>query len=229
MKKNSIKQIKEDICEVGHLLWQLGFVASNDGNISVKIDDDRFLITPTGISKRLLKPEMILEINSKGEVLSGNRNYRPTSEVPMHMRCYHDRPDVCSVVHAHPPVATGFAIAHIALDSYIMPEAIVTLGAVPLSKFGAPLTNQTEEAVGELLPNYNAILLMNHGVVTVGESLLSAYYRMETVEHYAKLTLYARLLGGEKELNTEQIKLCLKAHDTLKIPGSYPGYVKGDL
>ena len=229
MMAKSPYEIKKEICEVGKKIYDLGFVAANDGNISVKIDDDRFLITPTGISKRQLTPEMILEINSRGDVLSGSPHYRPTSEVPMHMRCYRDREDVRAVVHAHPPVATGFAIAHQALDSYIMPEAIVNLGSVPLSKFGAPLTDQTQEAVAELLPNYNAILLRNHGVVTVGESLTSAYYRMETVEHFAKVTMNARLLGGEKELTHEQIRLCLQCHDTLGIPGRYAGYTKGAL
>ena len=229
MSKKEVKKIKKQICETGHLLWQLGFIAANDGNISVKIDDNRFLVTPTGISKRELTPDMIIEINAKGEVVAGNPTYRPTSEVPMHLRCYRDRDDVRAVVHAHPPVATGFAIAHIALDSYILPEAIVNLGSVPLSKFGAPLTNQTEEAVAELLPNYNAILLKNHGVVTVGESLTTAYYRMETVEHYAKVTMNARLLGGEKELTNDQIRLCLECHDKLNIPGKYAGYVKGEL
>lgn len=217
----NIKEIKEQICDLGARLWQLGYVASNDGNISVKIDDNRYLITPTGVSKGLMKPEMIIEINDMGEIISDNKMYKPTSEVPMHLRCYHDRDDVMAVVHAHPPISTAFAVTHKALDSNLMPELVVTLGSIPLADYGGPYSSATQEAVAKLLPKCNAMLLKNHGVVTVGESLLSAYFRMETVEHVAKISLYAEILGGAKVLNSEQVAECIAVHDMLNISGKY--------
>lgn len=220
------EQVKKEICEIGHRLWQLGFVAANDGNISVKIADDRFLITPTGISKSFLTPEMIIEINAAGEVTDGNEKYRPSSEIPMHLRCFQDRPDIGAVVHAHPPVATGFAVAHLPMDDYLMPEAIVHLGSVPLGKFGAPLSEDTKEAVAEYLDEHDAILLRNHGAVTVGEDLVTAYYKMETLEHTAKIALAAKLLGGAKELSREEIEECLEARRKFKLGGRHPGYKK---
>ncbi len=217
-----IDEIKEQICVIGTRLWQLGYIASNDGNISVKVEEGRYLITPTGVSKGFMKPEMILEINNEGKVLSDNIGYKPTSEVPMHLRCYHDRPDVCAVVHAHPPIATAFAVAHKALDAKIMPELVVTLGYIPLADYGGPYSNDTQEAVARLLPTCNAMLLKNHGVVTLGENLLAAYNRMETVEHVAKITLIAGMLGGAKELTEEQVAECVRVHDQLQISGKYP-------
>lgn len=158
MEKTEL-QLKEEICDVGHRLWQLGFVAANDGNITVKVDEDIFLTTPTGTSKSILTPEMIIKVNSKGEVLEGAEGYRPSSELPMHMRCYKERPDIRAVVHAHPPTATGFAIAHIPLDSYTMPEAIIFLGSVPIAKYGTPSTNEIPDAVSVYLPEHDSILL----------------------------------------------------------------------
>lgn len=225
MEKTEL-QLKEEICDVGHRLWQLGFVAANDGNITVKVEDDTFLTTPTGTSKSILTPEMIIKVNSKGEVLEGAEGYRPSSELPMHMRCYKERPDIRAVVHAHPPTATGFAIAHIPLDSYTMPEAIIFLGSVPIAKYGTPSTNEIPDAVSVYLPEHDSILLENHGALTVGVDLRTAYYRMETIEHFAKVSLVARQLGGEVELPRDKIDACLKVRENFKVPGRHPGYKK---
>lgn len=219
-------EMKEQICNVGHRLWQLGFVAANDGNISVRLDEDFYLTTPTGVSKSLLKPEMILLVNGKGEVLDGNKAYRPSSELPMHMRCYQERPDIGAVVHAHPPTATGFAIAGIPLDSYTMPEAIIFLGSVPIAEYGTPSTNEIPDAVAKYLPEHDALLLENHGALTVGVDLMTAYYKMETMEHFAKVALVAKQLGGEKELSKEQIQGCLDLRNKFQVPGKHPGYKK---
>lgn len=219
-------EMKELICNIGHRLWQLGFVAANDGNISVRLEDSLYLTTPTGVSKSLLRPEMILLVNENGEVLDGNEKYKPSSELPMHMRCYRERPDIRAVVHAHPPTATGFAIAHVPLDSYTMPEAIIFLGSVPIAKYGTPSTNEIPDAVSEYLPNHDAILLENHGALTVGVDLMTAYYKMETMEHFAKVSLVAKQLGGEKELSKEQIQGCLDLRNKFKVPGKHPGYKK---
>lgn len=149
----TIDEHKKQICEIGHRVWQLGWVAANDGNITVKIGENRFLATPTGVSKSFLTPEMIIEVDGEGKVLDGNTKYRPSSELPMHLRCYAERDDVGAVVHAHPPTATGFAIANIPLDKYTMPEAIISLGCVPIAKYGTPSTQEVPDAVAEWLPS----------------------------------------------------------------------------
>lgn len=226
MDKNEILKLKEQICDIGHKLWQLGWVAANDGNISIRLGEDLFLATPTGTSKSFLTPDMIMEVNSKGEVLDGNTKYRPSSELPMHIRCYKERPDVNAVVHAHPPTATGFAIANIPLDKYTMPEAIISLGAVPIAKYGTPSTQEVPDAVAEWLPNHDVMLLQNHGALSVGCDLTTAYYRMETLELFAKTSLVAIQLGGEKELNKEQIDGCLELRRRFKFTGRHPGYEK---
>ena len=222
---NYLKE-KEAICDVGHRLWQLGFVAANDGNISVKLKDGTFLTTPTGTSKSILKPEMIIHIDENENVLEASEGYRPSSEFKMHLRCYRERPDVNSVVHAHPPVATGFAIAHIPLDDYSMPEAIIFLGSVPIAPYGTPSTEEVPDGIAPFLQEHDTILMENHGAVTVGVDLTQAYYRMETLEHFAKVTLTARQLGGAYELNKDQIDACIKIRTDSNFPGRHPGYKK---
>lgn len=219
-------QLREMICDIGHRLWKLGFVAANDGNISCKIDDNTLLATPTGVSKSLLKPDMIVKTDMKGNILSCKKGYKPSSELPMHLICYEERPDITAVVHAHPPTATGFAIANIPLDDYSMPEAIIFIGSVPIASYGTPSTLEVPNSIVPFLQEHEAILLQNHGAITVGPDLMSAYYRMETLEHFAKVTLVARQLGGAKELSKDQIDKCIELRNTFKVPGKHPGYKK---
>ena len=226
LNEMTVEEIKEQICEIGHRVWQQGWVAANDGNITVKLGENRFLATPTGISKSFLTPEMIIEIDGEGKVIDGNTKYRPSSELPMHLRCYRDRDDVRAVVHAHPPTATGFAIANIPLDKYTMPEAIISLGSVPIAKYGTPSTQEVPDAVAVYLPDHDVMLLQNHGAISVGADLITAYYRMECLELFAKTSLVARQLGGEKELTREQIDGCLELRRKFKFTGRHPGYKK---
>ncbi|MGN0596077.1 MAG: class II aldolase/adducin family protein [Ruminiclostridium sp.] len=220
-------EMKEQICEVGHLIWQLGFVAANDGNISMKIDDNTFLTTPTGTSKRILTPEMIIKMNANNEIVECPEGYRPSSEFKMHLRCYKERPDIGAVVHAHPPTATGFAIAHIPLDDYTMPEAIIFLGSVPIAPYATPGSQGVPDGVAPFLAEHDTILLMNHGALTVGKDITQAYYRMETLEHFAKVSLVARQLGGAKELSRENIDECCEIAKSFPI--RHPGYKKYSL
>ena len=216
---------KQAICDIGHKLWQLNFVAANDGNISLKVSDNVLLATPTGISKSELVPEMILETDMQGNVITPSK-YSPSSELKMHLRCYQAREDVVSVVHAHPPIATGFAIANIPLDFYTMPEAILALGNVPIAPYGTPSTCEVPDSLMEFLPEHDVILLQNHGAISLGSSLKNAYYKMETLEHYAKTTFIALKLGGVKELNQKQIKDCLALREKYNMTGKHPGYKK---
>lgn len=219
-------EAKKLICEIGHRIWNLGFVAANDGNISCRLEDGNFLATPTGVSKSLLTPEMIVKVDAEGNVLEANDGYKPSSEVKMHLVCYKERPDVNAVVHAHPPTATGFAIANIPLDDYSMPEAIIFIGSVPIAKYGTPSTNEIPDSVVPFLQEHDCILLQNHGALTVGIDLWNAYYRMETLEHFAKVTLVARQLGGVQELTKEQIDKCIDLRKTFKVSGKHCGYKK---
>ncbi len=219
--------VKEQICDVCHKMWQLGWVAANDGNVSVKMEDGTFWITPSGVSKSFITPELLIRINAKMEVVEGPKDYKPSSETKMHMRCYEQRPDVGAVVHAHPPTATGYAVANIPLDEYSMIETIISIGAIPVVPYGAPSTYEVPNAVEPYLPNHDVMLLQNHGALSVGCDVITAYYRMETLELFAKISLNARLLGGAKELSRPQVEQLLDLRENYyHVPGRHPGYEK---
>jgi L-fuculose-phosphate aldolase len=175
----------EDIVEVGRRIYINGFVAANDGNISVRVGDDEIITTPTGVSKGFLTPDMLVKVNMDGQKISGN--LRPSSEIKMHIEVYKQRSDVRAVVHAHPITATGFAVAGIPLEKCVLPEVVLSLGSIPIAKYGTPSTMELPEAINEFLPTCDAVLLANHGALTVGVDVFNAYYKMETLEHFAKM------------------------------------------
>ena len=197
--------LREQICDICHKMWQLGWVAANDGNISAKLEDGSFMATPTGISKSFITPEKLVRIDREGNVLEALEGYRPSSEIKMHLRCYEERADVGAVLHAHPPAATGYAVANIPLDEYSMIETVLTLGSIPVTPYGTPSTYEVPDAIAPYLGEHDALLLQNHGALTVGADVVTAYYRMETLELFAKISLNAHLLGGAKELSGENI------------------------
>ena len=159
------QEIREQICDVCHKMWQQGWVAANDGNVSVKIGEDLYLATPTGISKSFITPEKLIKINGKGEVLEALEGYRPSSEIKMHLRCYQEREDVGAVVHAHPATATGFACAHVPMDDYAMIESVIAIGSVPIAPYGTPSTDEVPEGIAPFLKEHDVILLENHGAL----------------------------------------------------------------
>lgn len=214
--------IKNEICEIGKRIYNRNMVAANDGNISVKLNDNEFLCTPTGVSKGFMTPDYICKVDKDGKVLEANEGYRPSSEIKMHMRVYKERPDVMSVVHAHPMYATAFAIAGIPLTQPIMPEAIITLGAVPIAEYGTPSTEEIPDAVSKYLPNYDAVLLQNHGALTYGDSLLNAYHKMESVEFYAQLLFLSKQLGGPKEFTEAQVQRLYGIRRQFGMTGRHP-------
>ncbi len=214
-------QIKEDICEVGRRIYQNGYVAANDGNITARIGEDEVLTTPTGVSKGFMTPQMIIKVNLKGEVLSGD--WKPSSELKMHLRVYRERPDVRSVIHAHPPTATGFAVAGIPLDKCVLPEVIIALGSIPIAEYGTPSTEEIPDAIMEYLTGCDAVLLANHGALTVGTDLFNAYFKMETMEHFAKISLVARQLGNELEIPKAQVEKLMQVREKLGVKGKNPG------
>lgn len=214
-------QLKEDICEIGRRIYQNGYVAANDGNITVRIGENEVLTTPTGVSKGFMTPSMIIKADMEGKVLSGD--LKPSSELKMHLRVYRERPDVFSVIHAHPPTATGFAVAGIPLDRCVLPEVIISLGSIPIADYGTPSTEEIPDAVMEYLTNCDAVLLENHGALTVGTDLLNAYFKMETLEHFAKISLVARQLGQEQELPKHQVQKLMAVREKMGVPGKNPG------
>ncbi len=220
--------IKDRICDVCRRMWQQGWVAANDGNVSVKLEDGTFLVTPTGVSKSFITPEMIIRLDRDGQtVLEAEGGFRPSSEMKMHIRCYEVREDVGAVVHAHPPTATGFAVADIPLDDYSMIECVLSIGSVPVAPYATPSTWEVPDSIEPFLPEHDALLLQNHGALTVGKDLITAYYRMETLEQFAKITLTARLLGGAKELSRDRIDTLMDLRKNYyHVPGAHPGYKK---
>lgn len=205
-KGSSLYTLRREIVEAGRRVYNRNFVASNDGNISARLDQRRVVITPSGVSKGFLAPEDLVVVDYDGRVLEGRK--KPSSELFMHLRIYKDRPDVNGVVHAHPPKATGFAVAGIPLTQCVLPEVIVSLGGIPLAEYGTPGTGEFYEPVLKYLQDYDAFLLENHGALTIGPDVMSAYFRMETLEHFAHIALTAIQLGN---LNT------LKAPDVQKL------------
>jgi L-fuculose-phosphate aldolase len=195
---------RQDIVRVGRLMFEKGWIASNDGNISIRMDDRSILATPAGVSKGMISPDDLILCDMEGNQVSGEG--RPTSEILMHLTIYRMRPDVHAVVHAHPPVATGFAVAGRPLNLGTLPEVIVALGAVPLAGYGVPGTPALSETLLPYLANYDAVLLANHGVTAYGADVFRAFFRMDTVEHFARITLVAELLGGPKVLPRLEIQ-----------------------
>ena len=215
-------EIKKQICDIGKRIYDRGMVAANDGNISVKISDNEFLCTPTGVSKGFMTPDYICKVDAEGNVIQANGKFKPSSEIKMHMRVYKERPDVKSVVHAHPIYATSFAIAGIPLTQPIMPEAVIALGCVPIAEYGTPSTNEIPDAVEKYLQYYDAVLLANHGALSYSDSLLSAYHKMESLEFYAELLFKSKQLGGPKELSQAQVERLYEIRRQFGLSGKHP-------
>ncbi len=189
---------------VCRLIYENGWVAANDGNLSMRLGGNRILCTPTAISKGMLEADDLIICDAAGNKIEGHRER--TSEIAMHVTIYSLRPDVQSVVHAHPPIATGFAAAGRALDKALLPEVVIQLGAVPLASYGLPGTPALSQGMIPLIPRYDALLLENHGCTSYGEDVWQAYFRMEIVEHFAKITLVAEMLGGARPLPREEVE-----------------------
>lgn len=196
--------IRQTIVEVGKRLYSKGMIASNDGNISVRLSATEILITPTNVCKGDMTPDQMLKVGMDGTIISGFM--KPTSEMKMHLAVYAIRSDVNAVVHAHPPHATAFAVAGLDLDKITLPEVVFSLGSISTAEYGTPSTQEIPLAVERHIHHSDALLLANHGALTVGGSAMEAYYKMETLEHFARISILARQLGGERVLDEKQQK-----------------------
>ncbi len=202
---------RHEIVRIGKLLHDNGFIAATDGNISVRLDDRTILATPTCMCKGMMSTEDLVRVEVDGRKVGGFREV--SSEIAMHLTIYQMRPDVQAIVHAHPPTATGFAASGMALDKALVSEIVLSLGKVPLASYATPGTPELSRSLEPHIPSHNAILMANHGVVTYGEDLLTAYMNMETVEHFAKITLVAHQLGREQVLSEENVEKLIAARD----------------
>jgi L-fuculose-phosphate aldolase len=200
---SSEPQLRADIVEVGRRMYARGYTASNDGNISVRLGADRLLMTPKSVCKGFMTPEMMCVTDLEGRKLQGDRD--PSSEMLMHLEVYRQRPDAQAVVHAHPPIATGFAVAGIPLDRAVLAEVLTTLGSIPIAEYATPSTKELPAAVRKYVRAHDGMLLANHGALTLAGDLYGAYYKMETIEHFAKISLVARLLGRENLIAREEV------------------------
>jgi L-fuculose-phosphate aldolase len=214
---------REEIVRYGCMLHQRGFVAAMDGNLSVRLNGDRILVTPTCVSKGDMRPADMVIVDLDGHRVSGRRHV--TSEIGMHLLIYALRPDVQAIVHAHPPTATGFAAAGLALTEPLVCEVVMGLGCIPLARYGTPGTSELAQTLEPYVPNYDAILMSNHGVVAYGDTLEHAYMKMETVEHFAQIALVTHLLGRQqplKEVEIEKLLLARTKYFGAKMAASMP-------
>jgi L-fuculose-phosphate aldolase len=217
-----LAQLRLDIVEVGRRLWTRGFVASNDGNISVRLPGDRLLVTPASVSKGFMNPEMMVITDMDGRLIEGAPGRKASSEILMHLVAYRHRPDVHAVVHAHPPLSTGFAVAGIPLDRAVLAEVVTTLGAIPIADYGTPSTPELPAAVEPYVKTHDAMLLANHGALALGADLFAAYYKMETIEHFARISLVARMLGRENLLSRDEVGRLQQLRDRYGIASPAP-------
>jgi L-fuculose-phosphate aldolase len=200
---------REEIVRYGRMLHARGFVAAMDGNLSVRLDNTRLLVTPTGVSKGAMRPGDMVIVDIDGNQVAGRRSV--TSEIGMHLLIYRMRPDVHAIVHAHPPTATGFAAAGMALTEPLVCEVVIGLGCIPLARYGTPGTSELAQTLEPFVPNYDAILMSNHGVVAYAHTLEHAYMKMETVEHFAQIALVTHLLGRQQPLKEGEVEKLLLA------------------
>ncbi len=203
-----------EILRIGKMLHEKGLIAATDGNISVRLNEGSILSTPTCISKGMMSLEDLVVVDMHGRRLCGFRDV--SSEIAMHITIYRMRPDVGAIVHAHPPTATGFAACGLALDQALISEVLLSLGGVPLARYATPGTSELSEALEPFIPDHDAVLMANHGVVTYGADLMQAYLNMETVEHFAKIALVVKQLGCERPLAADQVSRLLEMRRSIQ-------------
>ena len=201
-------EAKKLIAAVCRRMYEKNYVVSNDGNVSVKVGDNAFWTTPTGVCKGDIIEDMLVKVDADGNILSGS--LKPSSELKMHLRLYRENEKIGAVVHAHPPVATAFACAGMALEAPILAEAVLKLGTVPLAPYADLGTQKVADVAAPYANDYHALLLANHGAVTWSEDVWQCYYLLESVEQYAKILLYTKILGSRKELSSAEIAFLRK-------------------
>ncbi|MEA1928446.1 MAG: class II aldolase/adducin family protein [Candidatus Auribacterota bacterium] len=210
--------IRKNMVEIGRRMYEKDLVAATDGNLSVLLDPETILITPTGSCLGFLKPAELVIINREGKILSDTA--RPTSEYRLHLEVYRQRKDVTAIVHGHPPICTAFTVAGEQLDLCVLPEVVFTLGAIPTIPYGTPTTDEAPRVIREYIGRCDAMILDRHGTLTVGESLTGAYYKLEKIEHTARVILTARMLGDVKVLEKSQVDRLMQVRSDAGLRGN---------
>ncbi len=201
---SNYKEMREEMVEIGQRIYDRGYVASNDGNLSIRLEKNKIMITPTGVSKGFMKADEMIIVDLDGNIIEGKN--KPSSEIFMHLGIYKKRDDIQGICHTHPIYATAFAVAGIALDLPVLPEVIIGLGKIPLVEYGAPGTEEFLFPIMKYILNYDGFLLANHGALTIGKNLIDAYHKMETLEHFAEILYRARQLGNINILERNEVK-----------------------
>lgn len=218
-------QLRQQIVNVGRLMYEKGLICASDGNISARLGPGRILITPSGLHKGMMEPDQLLVVDENGERagsrIGANRQLKPTSELPMHLEVYRQRPDVEAVVHAHPPITVALSIAGISLADCFLPEMIVFLGIIPTTEYATPSSTENVRAVRELIVKHDALVLKRHGSITVGNSPMQAFMRLETMEQGARIRFMLAQLGVNNPLPAEEIRKLMDQRQQLGL--SQPG------
>ncbi len=196
-------ELRELICEVGRRMYARNLVAATDGNISVRLGPDRFLCTPSGVSKGFMRRQDLVIADGRGHRIAGEN--RVTSEFFTHLAAYEERPDIAAVVHAHPPMAVALMIAGRGMTEPVLPEVVMALGAVPTCAYATSGSREGAAVVRELIRTHDAVLLDRHGSLSVGPDLLDAYFKLEKIEHAAQTLWAAQALGTLRVLDASQI------------------------
>lgn len=206
--------LRQEIVRIGQMMYDKGYLSGFEGNLSTRLDGDRILITPSGLHKGLLRPEQLLVVDTSGRVIGyqteARRGLKPTSELPMHLEAYRQRPDIIAVVHAHPPITVALSIAGIPMDTPLLPEVIVLLGMVPMAPYSMSSSEEGATAIRDLIRRYDAVILQRHGTITVGDSLTQAFMRLETVEQNARIHYMLAQLGADGPLEANEVRKLLQ-------------------
>ena len=208
-KQRTETEWRREIVQVCELMWRKDYVAALDGNVSVRLDADRFLVTPSGFSKGFIKPEQLLIIDWDARPIAAlygpARHLRPSSEILLHLEAYRRRPDIVSVVHAHPPTAIALSIAGVSLARCLLPDVVMSLGLIPTTAYATPASIEGAQVIAGLIESYDALILQRHGSVTVGSSAWDAYLKLEKLEHTAMITKMLVQLGGDAPMTPDQV------------------------
>lgn len=210
-------EAKQDILEAGRRLFQQGFAAANDGNLSTKVSDRCIWATPSGVSKGFMTEDMLIKLDLDGNIIEGT--CEPSSEIKMHLKIYREAPEILSVAHAHPPVSSAFAAAGLPLDKALLQETVVLLGVIPVAPFALPGSDALADSVVPFLSDYNGLLLEHHGTVAWGGSMMQALQRLERIEYYATVTMYAKVMGIERPMTNNLINALLKLRPLWGVSG----------
>ncbi|MCO5185726.1 MAG: class II aldolase/adducin family protein [Anaerolineae bacterium] len=210
--KPTERQLQEEIVRIGRIMYEKGYISSVEGNLSIRVAPDRILITPSGLHKGFLEPDHILVVDADGRRVGGygqGRHFRPTSELPMHLEAYRQRPDISAIVHAHPKNAIVLSIAGIPIADCLIPEVIVLLGLIPTAPYSTPSSDENAFAIRTLIRDHDAVMLARHGSLTVGNDLMQAFIRLETLENSAEIGLKLAQLGVHNPLPPDEIRKLL--------------------